>query len=509
VAPLSVGAAALLAGLIPPLHQAPFIPFFAAVVVTAAHAGLWPGLGATVLSSLIIDYFFLPPEWSLSWGIAEMTRLGSFVGLAVLASVLASRHRRAELALTTRLAQQEAVTAFGQRALTATSRELMDEVVRRVAEVLEVEYCKVLQLLPDGRALRLVAGVGWKPGLVGQATVGAGLDSQAGFTLHSAGPVIVEDLRAETRFSGPPLLTEHGVVSGISVIIHGYERPWGVLGAHTARRRAFSRHDIDFLQATAGVLAAAVERDRIEEDRGPHEEAIEESLARYRAVLEGALDCIVVMDHRGQIMEFNPAAEQTFGYARGEAVGRDMAELIIPPAQRERHRAGLARYLATGESGILGRRVEFTAVRKDGTEFPVELAVIRLGGASPPLFAGFVRDISERLRALEADRKAEALRSVTRLANAAAHEINNPLFVIMGSLELMAPAAADEATRTRIMDMIEAGRRIKEIVRRMSRITALELTAPAPGAPEFLDLNKSAAPAQDDPAARPRNPLHG
>jgi GAF domain-containing protein len=163
--------------------------------------------------------------------------------------------------LKARARQQQAVARFGQRALVETDLQaLMDEAVGVVAAVLDVEYCKVLELLPDGRNLLLRAGVGWGKGLVGQATVSAGLDSQAGYTLSSSEPVYVEDLRSETRFSGPPLLYEHDVVSGISVRVDGSERPFGVLGAHTRQRRTFTTDDTNFLQAVANVLATTVER---------------------------------------------------------------------------------------------------------------------------------------------------------------------------------------------------------------------------------------------------------
>ncbi len=130
---------------------------------------------------------------------------------------------------------------------------------------MNVEYCKVLELLPGGENLLLLAGVGWREGLVRKATVGTEPDSQAGYTLASGGPVVVEDLREEKRFSGPPLLHEHGVVSGISVVIQGRDGPFGVLGAHTSGHRFFSADDVNFLQAVANVLAAAVGRRRAEE----------------------------------------------------------------------------------------------------------------------------------------------------------------------------------------------------------------------------------------------------
>ncbi|MBI4499487.1 MAG: PAS domain S-box protein [Chloroflexi bacterium] len=301
--------------------------------------------------------------------------------------------KRAEEELQAHARQQAAVARLGQRALAgADLAALMGEVAALVTQTLQVEYCKVLELLPDGHALLLRAGVGWKAGLVGQATVEAGPGSQAGYTLQSGGPVILEDLRTETRFRGPLLLVDHRVVSGVSVIIAGRERPFGVLGAHTARHRTFTQDDVNFLQAVAHVLATAIERTRAEQ-------ALRESEARKAAILESALDCVISIDQEGRIIEFNPAAEETFGYRRDEVVGQQMAELIIPPALRARHYQGLAQYLATGEGPILNQRLEMTAIRADGSEFPVELTVTRIPTDGPPLFTGFLRDITERTRA--------------------------------------------------------------------------------------------------------------
>ncbi len=122
---------------------------------------------------------------------------------------------------------------------------------------------------------------------------------------------------------------------------------------------------------------------------------------RTRAIVESALDCVVSMDHHGRIAEFNPAAEKTFGYSRREAVGQFLADLIMPPSLRERHRNGLSYYLATGETHVLGQRMEITAMRADGSEFPVELAITRTSSEGPPMFTGFIRDITERKRADE------------------------------------------------------------------------------------------------------------
>jgi PAS domain S-box-containing protein len=116
------------------------------------------------------------------------------------------------------------------------------------------------------------------------------------------------------------------------------------------------------------------------------------------AVLDTALDCIIVMDHRGNVVAFNRAAESTFGYRREDAIGRELADLIIPPALRERHRNGLRHFLATGEGPLLGTRIEVVAMRADGAQFPVELSILAHPGAHPPVFTAYLRDISERVR---------------------------------------------------------------------------------------------------------------
>jgi DNA-binding NarL/FixJ family response regulator/two-component sensor histidine kinase len=177
-----------------------------------------------------------------------------------------SERKRAEETLETQARQQAAVADLGRRAITEpTLSALMDKAVEVAAHTLGVRYCEVLELLPEGDALLLRAGVGWKEGLVGRTTLGVGLDSQAGYTLVSRESILVEDLREEKRFSGPPLLHEHGVVSGMSVVIHGQGKSYGVLGAHTDSRRAFTEDDANFLQAVANVIATAVDRKEAEE----------------------------------------------------------------------------------------------------------------------------------------------------------------------------------------------------------------------------------------------------
>jgi PAS domain S-box-containing protein len=138
--------------------------------------------------------------------------------------------------------------------------------------------------------------------------------------------------------------------------------------------------------------------------RARAEDRLHASEERTRAILEAALDSVITMDHRGVVIDFNAAAEETFGYPRERAIGSVLADLIIPPELRADHHAGLARYLATGEARILNQRVELEAVRADGSRFPVELTVSRLGRREPAEFAGFIRDITKR-REAESERR--------------------------------------------------------------------------------------------------------
>jgi PAS domain S-box-containing protein len=142
-------------------------------------------------------------------------------------------------------------------------------------------------------------------------------------------------------------------------------------------------------------------------DRKQAAEELSRSESLKGAILESSLDCIIAIDQEGRIVEFNPAAEATFGLTREKALGQSMVDLIVPPRLRDAHRRGFAHYLATGKGPILGKRLELEAIRADGTEFPIELAITAIGGTSKPMFTGFIRDITERKRASDDLRESE------------------------------------------------------------------------------------------------------
>lgn len=175
-----------------------------------------------------------------------------------------TERKRAEEAIKMRAHRQAALADLGCRGLSGIDLYmLMDEAAQLVAEILEAQYCEVMELMPNGRTLRLQAGVGWKEGSVGRVTKQTP-NSPGSHALVTQEPVIIEDLRSDSRFRGPSLVHDHGVVSGLVVPIFGKEVPYGILGTFTSQRRKFTQEDIHFLQAVANVLSMAMERKRHE-----------------------------------------------------------------------------------------------------------------------------------------------------------------------------------------------------------------------------------------------------
>jgi signal transduction histidine kinase/CheY-like chemotaxis protein len=169
--------------------------------------------------------------------------------------------------LTIRLRQQALLAEIGRRALSDLGFDaLLEEACRLTALGLGVHFCKVLEFLPDQGRLLVRAGVGWHAGVVGRATIGADLDSPAGYALHTGKPVISNRLSTERRFRTPALLREHGVERAMNVILLGEGRPYGVLEADSEGSGAFTEHDIDFLQGVANLLGVALERRRAENE---------------------------------------------------------------------------------------------------------------------------------------------------------------------------------------------------------------------------------------------------
>ena len=224
-----------------------------------------------------------------------------------------------------------------------------------------------------------------------------------------------------------------------------------------------------------GIAEDISERKRIEG-------ALKNSEARKRAILESALDCIVTMDSSGLVVDWNPAAERVFGYSRAEAIGAEMAGLVIPPKFRERHRQGLAHYLATGEGPVLGKHLELSAIRADGSEFPVEIAITRID-LDGPAFTAYLRDISKRKQSEKALRESEErYRDLVENAHDIiyTHDLDGNYTSINKAGETITGYTVEEALRLNVDQTVapEYLPKVREMLRRKvagERVTAYEI----------------------------------
>jgi PAS domain S-box-containing protein len=280
------------------------------------------------------------------------------------------------------------IAELGQRALTRTSlAEVMDDAAALVSERLGTEYVKVLEIVPGGEGFLLTAGVGWPAGYVGQVVVPLSPDSQAAYTLHHGGPIVAEDLRAETRFKGMPILHEHGIVSGISTVLRGRERVHGIMTAHTTRRRKFSAEEVTFLESVAAIVAAAMDRREIEE-------ALLESEERLRLAMDsGGMGTWEWNPRNGDVI-WSETLEKIHGLAPGSFPGTSIAFFeMIHPEDREQVQRTIARSLLEGV-----HEMEYRARRADGSVrwLSSRGVLVRDARGEPVRMIGVCMDITDR-----------------------------------------------------------------------------------------------------------------
>ncbi len=319
--------------------------------------------------------------------------------------------RQAEASAQARARQQAVVAELGHSALGGTGlAELMDLAVREVAQALDVEMCKVLELLPGGEEMLLKAGVGWKEGYVGNITVRTEMNSQAGYTLEVGGPVVLDDLQTEKRFKGSGLLLEHDAVSGISVVIPGRNGPYGVIGALTAHRRHFSEQDAAFLSSVANVLSTAVERKQAELERSELLAQVEAERAHLHTLFMQAPAAITMHEGPEHVYTFANERYLYFSPFDANVIGKKPHELFPDYADHELLHA-LDEVYSNGKPVV--RREELLLLDVDGDgeleEIFIDLVLqpIRRGDEIEGVMA-FSFDVTSRVKArrqLEAEQQ--------------------------------------------------------------------------------------------------------
>jgi signal transduction histidine kinase len=371
-----------------------------------------------------------------------MRELARRAALAVDNALLYRAVKRAET-------RQAAIASLGQDALGgARYEDLAQSAAALLAQIMGVPLVEVLQLRPDNKLL-LVAGVGWKQGVLGKATVKAGLGSQGGYTLATVGPVVLDDLATETRFRPPPLLVNHGVVSGLTVVIGSPQAAHGVLGAHTDHHRVFAEDDVSFLQTVANVLEAAIERQEDEDRLNRLAVAENARAAQLRAVIQSIGDAVVVCDVLGVVLLANPAAELLLGSQIADGLPGILGAFEWPPEMEVGDlKPGEGMELRMVESpdgpdraGVLGDLwMELSA-------FPV------LGGEEEVSASGGTILV---LRDVTAARNARSVRDA--FLGILSHELRTPVTTIYGGSEMLARRAGSvtEEERRDVFEDIRA-----------------------------------------------------
>jgi PAS domain S-box-containing protein len=250
-------------------------------------------------------------------------------------------------------------------------------------------------------------------------------------------------------------------------------------GLLSEQKHVASELDQRVARRTAELATANEELRQQIADRNLAEGAFRRVELQARAIVDSALDAVVVMDAAGTITDWNKQAEETFGWTRSEVLGRRMSETIIPEQYRLLHERGLEHFFRTGQGSVLNRRIEITALRRGGTEFPVELTITPLNSGDTWTFSSFIRDITARRQAEEDLRNAHAeLAHVNRvmtmgeLAASIAHEVNQPLAAIVASGDSCTAWLANEPpnldkARAAAGRIVQAATQASDIVRRI------------------------------------------
>jgi PAS domain S-box-containing protein len=315
-------------------------------------------------------------------------------------------------------------------------------VARSLAETADPRDALVRALRAIGESLGWWLGAAWEPtdnrpealrcveiwsapgaaagdfGRVSRSIALAPGEGLPGRVWESGAPAWIPDVLVDRNFPRASAARRAGLRAAFGFPVRSARGVLGVIEFFTAEPRALDAELLATMSALGDQLGQAVERRR-------DAEALHAKEARRQAMLDAALDCVITIDHEGRVVDFNRAAERTFGYRAADAIGRDMAALIVPPELRERHRAGFARHLATGAAAVLNHRLEITGMRADRTTFPVELTITRIDLTGPPTFTGYVRDITER-KAAEAELRASRAR-IVEAADAARRRIERDL----------------------------------------------------------------------------------
>lgn len=312
--------------------------------------------------------------------VAELRGLEQGIGQSILNTTARfTRERERTLRALDRIA--EATSAGGDQT------QFFEQLLQTIIEAVDTVDTAAI-LLQDGDFLRVRASIGIQ-GMPQGFSIRVG-DGFAGKIAAEARPFFVGNAMESRLVENDALRrAEVHALYGVPLIAGGKVIGVAKMGSRTATE--FSEDDKLLFETMASRVTQLIQS-------VGWQAQVEQSNDRNQAILNAALDSVVSMSESGLVVDWNPAAERTFGYSQSEALGADMADLIIPPSHRSAHRNGVKRYLQTGEERYFNRRLHFPALRRDGSEFPAELTITRVHGRER-MFTGFIRDLTEEKRA--------------------------------------------------------------------------------------------------------------
>ena len=392
----------------------PYLQFFPAILIAAWYGGLGPGILATTLSGLAAMYFYLPPPGLAVGGAPDVMSLGFFVAIGLGISWLNHQLRTAAV-------------------LSASRAERLDAIINTTVD-------GIILIEAEGKIEAFNRGAERLFGYPESEVLGRNV------SMLMPSPYHEEHDNYLKRY----LTTGDAKIIGKGREVTGRRRDGTVFPLHLS----VGEMTIGGRRKFTGMLHDLTDRVRLAG-------RLDSSEARWRAVIDSAVDGIIVIDAHGRVEAFNPAAERLFGYSSQEVLGRNV-DMLMPSPYHEEHDAYLARYLATGRAKIIGSGREVQGLRKDGTTFPLHLSVGQITMDGERKFTGILHDLSTRVQLEGQLREQAALAKLGEMAAVIAHEVKNPLAGIRGAIQVFGSQMSDGGTK---------GQVLKEIV---ARIDALD-----------------------------------
>jgi two-component system sensor kinase FixL len=388
----------------------PYLPFFPAILGAAWYGGLGPGALATALSALIAMFWFLPPDGLAVGSAADVVSLVLFIGIGLGIAWINQLLRTSE-------------AAHRAAASLATGRaERLDAIINTTVDGIIVIDAK-------GRIEAFNRGAERLFGYPEAEVLGRNVNMLMPSPYHEEHDGYLR------RFA----TTGEARIIGTGREVTGRRRDGTTFPLHLS----VGEMQVGGVRKFTGMLHDLTARVRLEE-------RLRASEARWRAVIESAVDGIIVIDLHGRVEAFNHAAVRLFGYSEAEVVGRNV-DMLMPSPYHEEHDGYLSRYLATGRAKIIGIGREVTGRRKDGTTFPLHLSVGQVEIEGQRKFTGIVHDLTSRVRIEEQLREQASLARLGEMAAVLAHEIKNPLAGMRGALQVIGsrlPAGSPDAAMT-------------------------------------------------------------